>query len=40
MRAVKSRTFFEQIKGRGVRIMKGDDLRKEVKMYRLQYQNL
>ena len=26
MRAVKSRTFFEQMKGRGVRIMKADDL--------------
>jgi type I restriction enzyme R subunit len=27
MRAVKSRTFFEQMKGRGVRIIKPDDLR-------------
>jgi type I restriction enzyme R subunit len=27
MRAVKSRTFFEQMKGRGVRIIKGDDLK-------------
>jgi len=27
MRAVKSRTFFEQMKGRGVRIIKADDLK-------------
>ncbi len=27
MRAVKSRTFFEQMKGRGVRVIKPDDLR-------------
>ncbi len=27
MRAVKSRTFFEQMKGRGVRIIKSDDLK-------------
>ena len=27
MRAVKSRTFFEQMKGRGVRVIKGDDLK-------------
>src|SRR5207247_2458836 len=27
MRAVKSRTFFEQMKGRGVRVIKPDDLK-------------
>ncbi|MDZ7751420.1 MAG: type I restriction-modification enzyme R subunit C-terminal domain-containing protein [Gammaproteobacteria bacterium] len=27
MRAVKSRSFFEQMKGRGVRVIRGDDLR-------------
>jgi hypothetical protein len=40
MRAVKSRTFFEQMKGLGVHIMKDDDLHKEVKVCRLQYKNL
>ena len=27
MRAVKSRSFFEQMKGRGVRVIKADDLK-------------
>lgn len=37
---IKSRIFFDQMKGLGVRIMKADDLHKEVKVCGMQYQNL
>jgi hypothetical protein len=40
MRSVKSRSFFEQMKGRGVRVIKPDNLRKEVMLCCMQSQNL
>ena len=36
----RPRAFFEQMKGRGVRVIKPDDLRKEAMVCCMPYQNL